>query len=69
MSLHIEETRSVRKQSMSSLFSAAQEALPPPVHFESLRFSEEQIKLVKNKKVRDFYKVSIGSGIGCIIDY
>lgn len=61
MSLHREDSSFIRKQSFSSLVSAAQEALPPPVHFESLRLTDEQIKVHKNKKVRAFYKVSTHS--------
>ena len=41
----------------SSLFAAAQDALPPPVHFESHRISDDQLKACKNKKVKNFYEV------------
>jgi hypothetical protein len=40
-----------------SLFAVAHDALPPPVHFESLRISEDQLKTCSNKKVRKFYEV------------
>lgn len=40
-----------------SLMSTAATALPAPVHFSSLRMPEEQLLAIKNKKVREFYKV------------
>jgi hypothetical protein len=39
------------------LIAAANDALPPPVHFESLRISEDQLKTCANKRVRKFYEV------------
>lgn len=41
----------------SSLMAAAQDVLPPPVHFESHRISDDQLKACKNKKVKKFYEV------------
>lgn len=43
----------------SSLFAAAQEALPPPVHFESHRISDDQLKACTNKRVKKFYEVNM----------
>ncbi|CAO3616160.1 unnamed protein product [Mucor hiemalis] len=40
----------------SSLMAAAQNVLPPPVHFESHRISDNQLKACKNKKVKKFYE-------------
>ncbi|KAF1807481.1 cation efflux family-domain-containing protein [Mucor lusitanicus] len=40
----------------SSVFAAAHEALPPPVHFESHRISDDQLKSCSNKRVRKFYE-------------
>ena len=44
-------------RSRRSLQSLASSAIPPPVHFSSLRFPEEQLKAIKNKRVRQFYEV------------
>lgn len=46
-----------RLQHRGSIVSVVQDALPPPVHFESLRISDAQLKDCKNKKVRKFYEV------------
>lgn len=54
----LEEINSARTaRRASSLMIAAQDALPPPVHFESHRISEDELKACKNKKVRKFYEV------------
>ncbi|KAI9472010.1 MAG: cation efflux family-domain-containing protein [Benjaminiella poitrasii] len=39
-----------------SLLVATNDTLPPPVHFESFRIPNEQLKTYTNKKVKDFYK-------------
>ena len=54
-----EDTRnsSKRFQHRTSLTTAVSETLPPPVHFESLRVSDDQLKTYQNKKVREFYQV------------
>ncbi|KAI8968558.1 hypothetical protein BDF20DRAFT_897051 [Mycotypha africana] len=39
-----------------SLVEAANEALPPPVDFESLRVTEERLNTCSNKKIRRFYE-------------
>ncbi|KAI7898252.1 cation efflux family-domain-containing protein [Cokeromyces recurvatus] len=39
-----------------SLIVATNDTLPPPVHFESFRISEEQLKSCTNNKVKEFYK-------------
>ncbi|OBZ91622.1 Metal tolerance protein 3 [Choanephora cucurbitarum] len=53
-----EDTRnsSKRFQHRTSLTTAVSETLPPPVHFESLRVSDDQLKTYQNKKVREFYQ-------------
>lgn len=57
--IYEEEYSPVRPNShRESLFAAANDALPPPVHFESLRISEDQLKTCANKKVRKFYEVN-----------
>ena len=45
-------------RSRRSLQSIATSAIPPPVHFSSLRIPEEQLQAIKNKRVRQFYEVS-----------
>lgn len=40
-----------------SIAHVAHDALPPPVHFESLRITDAQLKNCTNKKVRKFYEV------------
>lgn len=56
MSIHLDWDRlSVkRRKSVASLAASARE---PPVHFQALRVSKDQLKQIKNKKVRDFYEV------------
>ncbi|KAI7860379.1 hypothetical protein BDC45DRAFT_430569 [Circinella umbellata] len=43
-------------RSRRSLQSIATSAIPPPVHFSSLRIPEEQLQAIKNKRVRQFYE-------------
>jgi hypothetical protein len=58
MSPEYDDDNSARKvRRRSSITAAAQDALPPPVHFESLRISEDQLKACTNKGVRKFYEV------------
>ncbi|KAG0179928.1 hypothetical protein DFQ28_001994 [Apophysomyces sp. BC1034] len=45
--------RSVRRLSIASIASST---LPPPVHFSALRVSEDDLKCIKNKKIRKFYE-------------
>lgn len=54
-----DDERSLRKT--RSLHSLASTAIPPPVHFKSLKVSEEQLRSIKNKSVRKFYEVEIQS--------
>ncbi|ORX46131.1 hypothetical protein DM01DRAFT_1410782 [Hesseltinella vesiculosa] len=39
-----------------ALVSLAAAALPPPVHFKSLRMADDQLHCIKNKHVKKFYK-------------
>jgi hypothetical protein len=39
--------------------SVVTSTLEAPVHFHALLVSEEQLKTIENKRVRQFYKVSI----------
>lgn len=58
MSTEYDDGSSARKmRRRGSLAAAAQDTLPPPVHFESLRISEDQLKACTNKRVRKFYEV------------
>jgi hypothetical protein len=41
-----------------SLTSLAADTKPPPVHFYALKMSDEQLKNVKNKAVKQFYEVT-----------
>lgn len=43
-----------RRKSVASLAASAK---PPPVHFYALRMADNQIAAIKNKSVREFYKV------------
>lgn len=49
-----------RRRSVASLAASAK---PPPVHFHALRIGQDQILAIRNKAVRDFYKV------GCVIGH
>ncbi|KAI8997577.1 cation efflux family-domain-containing protein [Pilobolus umbonatus] len=44
-----EDAKLARRLHRTSLISLANEALPPPVHFESLKVSEERLKTFTNK--------------------
>lgn len=48
-----------RKSCQKGIISLAASALPPPVHFNSLRVSDEQLANITNKKIKKFYKVNI----------
>lgn len=56
MSIHLDWDRlSVkRRKSVASLAASARE---PPVHFQALRVSQDQLNQIQNKKVRAFYVV------------
>lgn len=57
-----EDFNSARRLShRDSLYTAANEALPPPVHFESHRISDDQLKNCSNKRVRKFYEVNLNN--------
>lgn len=56
LSDHDETLSSRNSRRASSLMAAAQDALPPPVHFESLRISDDQLKACTNTKVKKFYE-------------
>ncbi|KAI8137321.1 cation efflux family-domain-containing protein [Fennellomyces sp. T-0311] len=43
-------------RSRRSLQSVATSAIPPPVHFNSLRIPDEHLRAIKNKRVRQFYQ-------------
>lgn len=45
-----------RRKSIASLAASAK---PPPVHFHALRMGQDQIAAIRNKAVRDFYKVCV----------
>ncbi|KAI8882305.1 hypothetical protein K501DRAFT_187127 [Backusella circina FSU 941] len=51
-----EEVFPRRLSHRDSLVAAANEALPPPVHFESHRITDDHLNSLKNKKVRAFYE-------------
>ncbi|KAI7876815.1 cation efflux family-domain-containing protein [Mucor mucedo] len=51
-----EHTSFLKSQHRGSVVSIVQDALPPPVHFESLRISDAQLKNCKSKKIRNFYE-------------
>ncbi|KAI8059488.1 hypothetical protein BC940DRAFT_362143 [Gongronella butleri] len=44
------------KPCQKALVSLAAAALPPPVHFNSLRLPEEQVNAIRNKQVKKFYE-------------
>lgn len=48
-----------RKSCQKGIISLAASALPPPVHFNSLRVSDEQLATISNKKIKRFYQVYI----------
>lgn len=52
-----EHSSFLKSQHRGSVVSIVQDALPPPVHFESLRISDAQLKNCKSKKIRNFYEV------------
>jgi hypothetical protein len=54
-----EEEHPRRLSHRDSLSAAANEALPPPVHFESHRITDDHLSSLKNKKVREFYEVRL----------
>ncbi|KAI8394106.1 cation efflux family-domain-containing protein [Radiomyces spectabilis] len=43
------------RRSRQSLASIAQDTLPPPVRFNSLRMPEEQLAKIQNKRLKEFY--------------
>ncbi|KAI9489396.1 cation efflux family-domain-containing protein [Zychaea mexicana] len=43
-------------RSRRSLRSLASSAIPPPVHFSSLRIPDDHLQAIKNKRVRQFYQ-------------
>ncbi|CAO3638294.1 unnamed protein product [Cunninghamella echinulata] len=45
-----------RKSCQKGIISLAASALPPPVHFNSLRVSNEQLAAISNKKIKRFYQ-------------
>ncbi|KAI8090071.1 cation efflux family-domain-containing protein [Gilbertella persicaria] len=58
MSPEYDDTSSSARQLQrrASLVAAVNEVLPPPVHFESLRVSDDQLKTYTNKHVKKFYQ-------------
>lgn len=50
--------RKKKKQPSSTVQSiAASSVIEPPFHFHALRFPDDQLNEIQNKRVRDFYKV------------
>ncbi|CEG63685.1 hypothetical protein RMATCC62417_00792 [Rhizopus microsporus] len=57
MATSLEDRNLGRKLShRGSSVIVASEIIPPPVHFESFRISDDQLKTIKNKKIRKFYE-------------
>ncbi|KAI8377802.1 cation efflux family-domain-containing protein [Radiomyces spectabilis] len=53
--LDTEPSPHMSRRSRRSLVSLASSALPPPVHFDSHRIPDDQLKSLTNKEVRKFY--------------
>ncbi|CAO3642804.1 unnamed protein product [Cunninghamella blakesleeana] len=56
LSIPTSQPMSRRKSCQKGIISLAASALPPPVHFNSLRVSDEQLANISNKKIKQFYK-------------